>query len=395
MNLKSLKRAQIRPGTVVLVRVDWNVPIGADGQVDRIEDYKIQRCVPTLEWLLQRKARLILATHLGRPEGKPDKRFVLHPVKRRGQYLLGRPIHYIHDIKKEEVMKALDHTYPFGIVLLENLRFFPGEEKNDMKFAKELGGCAQVYVNNAFGVSHRAHASVEAITHVLPSYAGTLLEEEVHHLDQALHHARHPYVVIMGGAKIRGKIDLVRQLSLRADVVAVGGGIATTVLGCNGLEIGRSLSEHREPDLCKLVLNEQRKKKFLMPVDVMVANDLKSKKVSVRSAQAILPHDVVGDLGPKSTKAIIAAVQKAKMIVWNGPLGYTENPAFGAASRKVARAIASSRAYSLAGGGESVSLLVRYGVVNKFSFVSTGGGAMLEYLEGRKLPGVEALRART
>ncbi|MBI5135335.1 phosphoglycerate kinase [Candidatus Uhrbacteria bacterium] len=394
MKLRGLKQAQIRPGTIVLVRVDWNVPIGPDGQVDRIEDYKIQRCTPTLEWLLKRKARLILATHLGRPQGKPDKRFVLHPVKRRGQYLLGRPIHYIHDVRKDAVMKALDHTYPFGIVLVENLRFYPGEEKNDRAFARELASCAQVYVNNAFGVSHRAHASVEAITHVLPSYAGRLLEEEVHHLDQALHHVRHPYVVLMGGAKIRGKIDLVKQLSSRADTMALGGGIATTVLGCNGKEVGRSLSEHREADMCVLVKSQQRKKHFLLPTDVVVANDLKSKKTQIRSIDHIQSNDIIGDLGPSSTRTIIEEIKKAKMIVWNGPMGYTENPAFDVASRKIAQGVARSKAYSLAGGGESVSLLVRYGVVNKLSFVSTGGGAMLEYLEGRKLPGVEALRTR-
>jgi len=392
VKLQTLRDAHIRPGTIVLVRVDWNVPIKADGSVDRIEDYKIQRCVPTLEWLLKRKARLIIATHLGRPDGKPNKKFALHPVKRRGQYLLGRPIHYIHDIKEAAVTKALDHTYPFGVVLLENLRFYPGEEKNDLGFAKELGKCAQIYVNNAFGVSHRAHASVEAITHVLPSYAGDLLEEEVHHLDQALHHVRHPYVVLMGGAKIRGKIDLVRELGARADIMAVGGGIATTMLGCAGVEVGRSLTEHKESNLCKTVMTEQHKKQFLLPVDVVVAKTLNAKETTVRSSHAIEVRDTVGDIGPESTDAIIANIKKAKMIVWNGPLGYTENPAFDHASRKIARAVANSKAYSLAGGGETVSLLVRYGLVDKFTFVSTGGGAMLEYLEGRKLPGVEALK---
>lgn len=392
MKLHSLHNANIRPGTIVLVRVDWNVPIKSDGTIDRIEDYKIQRSAPTLQWLLKRKARLVLATHLGRPEGTPDKRFVLHPVKRRGQYLLGRPIHYIHDVRERSIMEALDHTYPYGIVLLENLRFYPGEEKNDMTFARELAKCAHVYVNNAFGVSHRAHASVEAITHLLPSYAGTLLEEEVHHLDQALNHVRHPYVVLMGGAKIRGKLDLVRELGVRADVMALGGGLATTAMACAGREIGKSLSEHQEAGLCASVHHQEHAQRFLLPVDVVVGRNLKSKKAIVRLSDAIQSTDVVGDIGPKSVETIIASIKKAKMIVWNGPMGYTENPVFDSASRRIAQAIAKSSAYSLAGGGETVSLLVRYGLVKKFTFVSTGGGAMLEYLEGRKLPGVEALK---
>ena len=390
--MRLLRTTPIRPGTIVLVRVDWNVPVGADGKVDRTEDFKIQQCLPTLEFLLRKKARIILATHLGRPNGKPAPSLRLHAIKRRAQYLLARPIYHIHDYRKSAVLKALDYTYPYGIVLLENLRFYPEEEANDRDFAKELAACADLYVNNAFGVSHRAHASVEAITHYLPAAAGFLVEQEVRYLERILRQPRHPYLVLLGGAKILGKIDLVHRLSTRADAVALGGGIATTVAACQGLEVGKSFSDHREQGLCEKVCRQRQFGRFVLPADFVVGSSLNAKTTRVVKADAVRPSDVIGDVGPKSIQALLPLIQQAKMIVWNGPFGYSENPAFATSSRTIARAIAASAAFSLAGGGETVTLLVKTGVADQFSFVSTGGGAMIEYLEGRKLPGVEALR---
>ena len=388
MPIRFLRRYPVKAGSTVLLRVDWNVPIGSSGRVDRTEDFKIRKTLSTIEWLLKKKARVLLATHLGRPEGKPDPRFVLHPVRARVEQLLKKRILTIANITKKDIGDVLLQYPKQQLFLLQNLRFWKEEESNDRGFAKALGSCADLYVNDAFAVSHRAHASVAAITRVLPSVAGLLLEDELKNLDFAVKKAKHPYLFLLGGAKIEGKAELVKRFCAIADTVGVGGGIANTTLGCQGFDVGKSLSEHSNKHYCATLKHNG----LVIPQDVVVGSDLHAKETMTIAIDHVRPNEVIGDIGPKSVGMLLPLIQKAKTVVWNGPLGFTENPAFAKASKKVAQAIAKSSAYSLAGGGETVSMLIKFGVAEKFSFVSTGGGAMIEYLEGRKLPGIEALK---
>ncbi len=383
-----LRTTLIRPRTTVLLRVDWNVPINAYGRVDSTEDFKIQKTLTTIRWLLKRKARVLLATHLGRPDGKLDPRFVLHPVQIRVEKLLHERLLTIANITAKDIGQVLSKFPSQQLFLLQNLRFWKEEEQNSLQFAKALGSCAQLYINDAFAVSHRAHASVSAITRVLPSVAGLLLEDELKNLEFVVKKVKHPYLFLLGGAKIEGKAELVQRFCAIADAVGVGGGIANTTLGCLGYAVGRSLSEHSNAHYC----NTLHHKGLAIPNDVVVGSDLHATKTRNIPITDIKPNEVIGDIGPKSVAALLPVIKKAKTIVWNGPLGFTENPKFAKASYAIAQAIANSRAYSLAGGGETVSMLIKFGLAEKFSFVSTGGGAMIEYLEGRKLPGIEALK---
>ena len=373
----------------VLVRVDFNVPQDKAGQIT--DDTRVRAALPTIQYLREQGAKVILCSHLGRPKGKVAEEFRLAPVARRLSELLDAPVATVKDCIGPDAVKAAKALKPGQVLLLENLRFYAQEEANDAEFAKQLASVADVYVNDAFGTAHRAHASTEGVTHFLPSVAGFLMERELNFLGQATADPTRPYVAILGGAKVSDKIAVIENLLPKVDQLIVGGGMANTFLKAQGLEIGASLVEEDKVDLAKDLL-KRGGKKLLLPVDVVVADafaaEAKHQTVAVDKVPAgwrIL------DIGPKSVANISAVLKKAKTVVWNGPMGVFEFPAFATGTVAVAKALAASKATSVIGGGDSAAAVEQAGVADKITHISTGGGASLEFLEGKVLPGVAAL----
>jgi phosphoglycerate kinase len=386
----------------LFVRVDFNVPLTEDGSTIT-DDTRIVATLPTIEYALRHKAKVILASHLGRPKGKPNPKYSLRPVVDRLRELLdkkmsdGVNVAFSPDCVGEIAEEMARQLESGQVLLLENLRFHPEEEANDPAFSKALASLAEIYVNDAFGSAHRAHASTEGITHFLkPAVAGLLMEKEITYLGKALASPERPFVAILGGSKISGKIDVIQNLLDKVDTLVIVGGMAYTFYRALGVKTGKSLVEEDKIDLAKDTLAKAKAKgvNLLLPVDNILADNFANDaKTQVWDSSKDFPSDWQGlDIGPKSAAAIEHVVSTAKTIVWNGPAGVFEFPRFAVGTNAIAHAVAANRtATSIIGGGDSVSAINQAGVADQITHISTGGGASLEFLEGKKLPGVEAL----
>ena len=391
MNKKTVRDVNVK-GKRVFGRVDYNVPMDKAGQIT--DDTRVRATLPTLQYLLDHGASLILAAHLGRPKGGPAAEFSLRPVANHLSALLGREVQFAADCVGPAAESAAASLKPGEVLMLENLRFHPEEEKNVPSFAQGLAKLADIAVNDAFGVSHRAHASVEGITKFVPTVAGFLMEKELDFLGRAVTNPERPYAAIIGGAKVSDKIGVIANLLTKVDVLLIGGGMANTFFAAQGHAVGKSLVEPDKIPLAKDLIEQAQKDgvKLLLPSDVIVADkfaaDAACRAVTV---DAIGPEEMALDIGPTTSAAFAAALATAKTIVWNGPMGVFEMDAFAKGTEAVARAVAASHAVSIVGGGDSVAALEKVGLANSITHISTGGGASLEFLEGKNLPGVAAL----
>lgn len=378
-------------GKKALVRVDFNVPI-SDGVVG--DDTRIQAAIPTINELLERGAAVILCSHLGRPKGEVVPKYSLRPVAAKLEELIGKPVAFAEDCVGDAAQRAVDALEPGGLLLLENLRFHAGEEKNDPEFARQLAALADCYVNDAFGAAHRAHASTEGVAHLLPSAAGRLMEREVSALSRVLQEPDPPLVVIIGGAKVSDKIGVLDSFIGRAQAILIGGGMANTFLQAAGLEVGSSLSEPELADQANELVRRGQASgtRMVLPVDVVVAPSLEAAaEARTVDAGAVEANQAIFDIGPKTVEQFATEIADAGTIVWNGPMGVFETEPFDQGTLGVAKAVAGARGFSLVGGGDSVAALNKLGMADQIDHVSTGGGASLEFLEGKTLPGIAAL----
>lgn len=386
-------------GKRVLVRVDFNVP--QDSQRKITDDRRIRAALPTIQYLREHGARTILASHLGRPKGQPEdkQKYTLASVAARLGELLGTPVPLAPDCVGPEVEALVAAMKDGNVLLLENVRFHPEEEKNDPEFARRLASLADLYVNDAFGTAHRAHASTEGVTRYIPGVAGFLMEKELRFLGGALASPARPFVAILGGAKVKDKIPVIENLLTKVDRLIIGGGMAYTFLKAQGKEIGQSLLDGDSLDFCAKTLAESGDR-LLLPVDVVVASgnpfDLGPDAVEAQVVPVdAIPADWQGvDIGPETRKKFAAAVAGAGTVVWNGPMGIFEFARFAEGTRAMAEALAASGAVTIVGGGDSAAAVEQLGFADKMTHISTGGGASLEFLEGRTLPGVAALQKK-
>jgi phosphoglycerate kinase len=392
MTIRSYRDAAVA-GKRVLVRVDFNVPL-AGGEIR--DDTRIRAALPTITDLLDRRAAVILISHLGRPKGERNPKYSLAPVAERLQSLLGRPVAFIPDVVGASAHKAAKTLEPGNLLLLENLRFEMGEEQNDPALAKRLASLADVFVNDAFGAAHRAHASTEGVALLIPSFAGALMLAEIEALDRIVESQREGFVAIIGGAKVSDKITVLEHLVPKAETLLIGGGMANTFLLEQRIEIGKSLAEPESVGEARRVveLASTTGTRVRLPVDAVVALDVNSTEAETVSISEVAPAQSIFDIGPATTADFGERIRDAATIFWNGPMGVFEQPAFATGTTEVARAVADSGAYSVVGGGDSVAAVEAAGVADKISHISTGGGASLEFVEGRKLPGIEVLMDR-
>ncbi len=379
----------------VLIRADFNVPL--DNVSKRItDDTRIRESLPTIQYCLEQGASIVLASHLGRPDGNRVPSFSLAPVAVRLSELLHKPVIFLDDCIGPDVEARVMAMKPGEIILLENLRFYAQEEKNDAKFAQSLSLLGQVFVNDAFGTAHRAHASTEGVARHLPAVAGFLMEKEIKYLDEALSEPARPYVAILGGAKVSDKIGVVNRLLEKVDKIIVGGGMANTFLKAKGLATGSSRVESDKLDLAKQLLAkaQSRNIQILLPVDQIVTTDMKNPSSPVKIVEVGKLEDGWEgvDIGPKSAELFAQAVKDAKTVIWNGPLGVFEQERFAAGSRKMAEALAALKATTVIGGGDTAACVQQFKLAHKMSHISTGGGASLEFLEGKVLPGIAVLQ---
>ncbi|MDN5345003.1 MAG: phosphoglycerate kinase [Clostridia bacterium] len=375
----------------VLVRVDFNVPLEG-GRVTN--NTRIRAALPTIQYLIDHNARLILMSHLGRPKGKVKEELRLDPVARELENILGRPVHKVDDCIGPEVEAAVAALQPGQVLLLENLRFYPEEEKNDHDFARKLASLADLYVNDAFGAAHRAHASTEGVAHYLPAAAGFLLQKEIETLGKALADPERPFVAIIGGAKVSDKISVIRNLLTKVDTLIIGGGMANTFLRAKGYAMGQSLVEEDQVPLARelMAAAENRGVKMLLPRDLIVAPEFKADAPhQVVAATAVPDGWLALDIGPETAREYAGALEGARTVVWNGPMGVFEMEPFAHGTEAVARAVAAVEGMTIVGGGDSVAAVEKMGAADRIGHISTGGGASLEFLEGRALPGVVAL----
>ena len=385
-------------GKRVFVRVDFNVPFSESGEITN--DTRIRQTLPTLEYAIGRGARLILASHLGRPKGKPNPKMSLASVAKHLSSLLRRPVAFASDCVGPDAEQPAASLCNGELLLLENLRFHPHEEANNPEFSRQLGQIADCYVNDAFGSAHRAHSSTAGITEfVSASAAGFLMEKELEYLTKATSHPERPYVALLGGAKVSDKIAVIQNLLPLVDTLLIGGAMAYTFLRAKGEQTGKSLVEEDKLGLAKNVLAEVEEKKYrlLLPVDHVIATklDAATETRTVDGSATPIPSDCMGlDIGPETVRLFVAEIAKAKTVIWNGPMGVFEVEPFAQGTLGMAKALASMNGTSIVGGGDSIAAVSQAGVAERITHISTGGGASLEFLAGKKLPGVEALTDR-
>ena len=390
MELRTVDRADVA-GRRVLVRNDFNVPL-EDGTVT--DDLRIRAAVPTLRWLLDHGARVICCSHLGRPKGKRDPRYSLEPVRPVLAERLGVEVAFVDDVAGDQALQAAEALGDGQVLLLQNLRYEPGEEKNDPELADRLAALAELYVDDAFGAAHRAHASVVGVAERLPAYAGFLLAGEVKELSRLLEDPERPFTAVLGGSKVSDKLAVLDNLLGRVDSLVVGGGMCFTFLAAKGYEIGDSLFEPEQLEAVRQLLEtaSSQRKSVLLPTDVVVA-----REVSADAEARTVPADGIEsgwkglDIGPETAKRFAVAVSEARTVFWNGPMGVFELEPFAAGTKAVAEAVAAADGYTVVGGGDSAAALAQLGLADRVDHLSTGGGASLELLEGKTLPGVAAI----
>ena len=390
MVLNTIKEADLK-GKRVVIRVDFNVPV-KEGVVK--DATRIKAALPTIKYILDEGASLVVMSHFGRPKGQKNPDFSMAPIAKEFEKLLGRPVKLAPDVIGPEVEAEVKALKPGEVLLLENVRFYKEEEANDEGYAKALASYGDIYCNDAFGTAHRAHASTEGISHFLPSYAGFLIEKEVKFMAPLLENPEKPFVAVIGGSKVSSKITVLESLVKTCDTIVIGGGMAYTFLSVLGKEIGKSLFEPDYVDTAKAVLAKAAEKgvKVILPVDHVCAAEFSETAAPVAVDDVNIPADLMGmDIGPKTVSLIVEEIKKAKSVVWNGPMGVFEFEAFSKGTGEVAKALAASDAISVVGGGDSVAAINKFGLADKISHVSTGGGASLEFLEGKTLPGIKAL----
>ncbi len=394
MNKKSVRDIDLK-GKVVFCRVDFNVPM-KDGNIT--DETRINAALPTIKYLTEQGAKVLLASHLGRPKGQVVEELRLTPVAERLSELLGKEVVKTDEAYGEEVEKAVADLEEGGVILLENVRFYPGEEKNDPELAQKFAALADVYVNDAFGAAHRAHASTEGIAKHLPAVSGLLMEKELEVLGKALSNPDRPFTAIIGGAKVKDKIDVIDNLLDKVDNLIIGGGLGYTFIKALGHDVGKSLLEEDKIETARGFMEKAKEKgvNFLIAEDVLVAddfsNDANTKVVAIDS----IPSDWEGlDIGTKTIEKYVKVIKESKLVIWNGPMGVFEIDAFANGTRSVANALAEATdTYSVIGGGDSAAAVEKFGLADKMSHISTGGGASLEFMEGKELPGVVALNDR-
>lgn len=391
-SVRDLAEEEIR-GKRALVRVDFNVPLDDRGEIT--DDTRIRAALPTLELLLDRGARPVILSHLGRPKGKPELRYSLQPVAKRLAELVGRTVNFVESTDSDEAVKATYALQPGQILVLENTRFLGGEEKNDPRLSRALAALGDFFVNDAFGAAHRAHSSTAGIAeHLHPAVAGLLMQKELDYLGGALNDPKRPFVAILGGSKISGKIDVIEHLLPKVDALLIGGAMACTFYKAMGLETGKSLVEADRVAMAKDLI-ARAGTRLTLPHDAVVAASLEDARFAKPVPRNAIPKDkAMFDIGPQSAASYSRAIAAAKTVIWNGPMGVFETPPFDAGTRAIAEAMASATskgATTIVGGGDSASAVSEAGLADKMSHVSTGGGASLEFLEGKALPGVEAL----
>lgn len=394
MGKKTVEDCDVR-GKRVLLRVDFNVPLDKEsGAITN--DERIRAALPTIRYLLDKDARLIIMSHLGRPKGQVVDSLRLDPVAARLSELLGQPVAKVDDCIGSVAEAAVAALQPGEALLLENVRFHPEEEKNNHEFIKQLAALGDIFVNDAFGTAHRAHASTEGIGHFLPAVAGFLMKKEISALARAGKRPVRPYVAIIGGAKISDKILVIEELMKIADKLIIGGGMANTFLAAQGYDMQASLVEADKIETAKALLAKQAEsgKTFLLPQDVVVGKSLEDAQGEVKAVDALAPGDMALDIGPATRAAYVAALADAKTIFWNGPMGVFEKDAFAAGTNALAQGVADSSAYTIIGGGDSVAAVEKAGLGDQIDHISTGGGASLVFLEGRMLPGLAVLEER-
>ena len=380
-------------GKHVLVRVDFNVPLDKKGNIT--DDTRIREALPTIKYLIENEAKVILMSHLGRPKGQPDPKYSLDPVAKHLSELLNRPIVKTKDCIGIEAYPSVRTMKAGEVILLENVRYHAEEEKNTAGFVKELAVLGDIFVNDAFGTAHRAHASTAGLAEYLPAVAGFLMEKEISALNKVLNNPERPFVAIIGGAKVSDKIGVIENLMEKVDTLIIGGGMANTFLAAQGYELGKSLVEEDKLEEAKSILKKaaERNTNLLLPVDVVVADkfeaEAQAKAVSIKE----IPSDWMAlDIGPETREIYANAVREAKTVVWNGPMGVFEFDKFAVGTEVLAEAVAKVKGFTVIGGGDSVAAVKKLGVTNRISHISTGGGASLEFLEGKTLPGVNVLQ---
>ncbi len=382
-------------GKKVFLRVDFNVPMEGGKITD---DTRVRAALPTINYLQEHGARVIVASHFGRPKGKRDDSYSLEPVAEHLAKLLGHNVLFVPDCVGAEVVAATNSLGDGEVLMLENLRFYPGEESGDVEFARQLAQLAEVYVNDAFGAAHRAHASVSVLPGLMEwAAAGFLMTREIEYLGAAMDNPRRPFVAVLGGAKVSDKIKVIENLISKVDSLIIGGGMANTFLKAKGFEVGKSLFETVHLELASelLSLAECSKVQVLLPIDVVVAESIDAPEGVVMGCDEVPADMMIVDVGPESSEAFGSVLKSARMVIWNGPMGVFENPAFSVGTVEIATALAASKAVSIVGGGDSVAAVEQAGLASAMTHISTGGGASLEFLEGRTLPGVAALSERT